>query len=86
MILGTLYLDVQNNVGTSNQCIMYKHIERYFRLCTTYFYAYCAIKKCSNRAWKCNFPAFLGNFDRPTDQPINRRTNGFILYLFQLNI
>ena len=21
-----------------------------------------------NGAWKCSFPAFLGNYDRPTDQ------------------
>ena len=32
--------------------------------------------------WKCNLPAFLGNHDRPTnqptDKPTNRRTWGFV--------
>ena len=29
-------------------------------------------------ASKCNFPAFLGNYNRPTDKPANIRTFGFV--------
>ena len=30
---------------------------------------------CSERAWKCNFPSFVGNYGRQNDGPTERPTD-----------